>query len=152
MVEMTPPPMWLQPVGTATRDVTGEINRYLLSSIASTWFRNCIKGAGIGCIDWPAATQGRLYLVTTGSYLAPKFNGGNSASNLKAPLSTACPNRPHDEFMGNDRYRERDLVLGLGARVRFTPNTGLSRIAGQKIREKSFKGRLPKNSPTLTCP
>ena len=91
---MTHPPMWLQPVGTATRDVTGENNRYLLSSIVSTSFRNCIKGAGIGCIDWPAATQGRLYLVTTGSYLAPKFNGGNSASNLKAPLSTACPFRP----------------------------------------------------------
>jgi hypothetical protein len=64
MVEMTPPPMWLQPVGTATRDVTGENNRYLLSSIASTWFRNCIKGAGIGCIDWPAATQGGPTLLS----------------------------------------------------------------------------------------
>jgi hypothetical protein len=95
---MTLPPMWLQPVGTATRDVTGENNRYLLSSIASTWFRNCIKGAGIGCIDWPAATQGLLYLVTPGSYLAPKFNGGNSASNLKAPLSTACPMLPVEKI------------------------------------------------------
>lgn len=33
---------------------------------------------------------GRLYPVTSGCYMAPEFNGGNSASNSKAPLSEAC--------------------------------------------------------------
>jgi len=72
-VETTPPAMWLQPVGTATRDVTGESNRYLLSSIVSTSFRNCIKGAGIGCIDWPAATHDRRHSVANRSFLAREW-------------------------------------------------------------------------------
>jgi hypothetical protein len=34
------------------------------------------------------AVLGRLHPVTTGCYLAPELNGGNSASNLKASLRT----------------------------------------------------------------
>lgn len=34
---------------------------------------------------------GRQNSVTTGNNLAPEFNGCNSASNLKEPLSAACP-------------------------------------------------------------
>jgi hypothetical protein len=37
---------------------------------------------------------GRLHPVITGCYLTPEFNGGISASNLKAPVSAACPFRP----------------------------------------------------------
>ena len=39
----------------------------------------------------PVTGYGRLVSVTTGSYQAPEFNGCNPASNLKTPLSAACP-------------------------------------------------------------
>jgi hypothetical protein len=39
----------------------------------------------------PMTGYGRLHSVNTDRYQAPEFNGGNSASNLKAPLSAACP-------------------------------------------------------------
>jgi len=39
------------------------------------------------------AVDGRLHPVTTGSNLAPEPNVGNSASNLRGPLSAACPKR-----------------------------------------------------------
>ncbi len=68
-----------------------------------------------------------------------------SALNLTWSLSAMCPLRPHDESMGNERYRERELVWRLGARVRFTPKTRRSKSAGQKIRGTRSKVCFPKS-------
>jgi hypothetical protein len=60
--------------------------------------------------EGPAAGNGRLYSVTTGSYPAPEFNGGNSASNVKAPLSAACPLETAELLKSSRSIRRKSVV------------------------------------------
>jgi hypothetical protein len=79
---------------------------------------------------------GRLHLVTAGSYQASEFNGGDSTSNSKAPLSTACPLLPDDVFMGESWSRHIPASGPLATEISFTPDCGRSGRLLQRIRKK----------------
>jgi hypothetical protein len=62
------------------------------------------------------AASGRLHPGTTGSYLAPELNGGNSASNSKESPRTACPLETVEES-GSRPWPENMMAVKLTARL-----------------------------------